>query len=89
MEWIFTWDGLDDWLSKEAVKIEEEREGKLPELPGHTNRVLLPRDTSLPQGALEPLNRPSPELILAPVDAEGHLESLLNKAPQHVTWHES
>jgi hypothetical protein len=38
---------------------------------------------------LKPLDGPLPELILAPVDAEGHLESLLDEAPQHATWHES
>jgi hypothetical protein len=52
LEWSFTWNGPDNWLSEEAVEIEEEREGKLPKLPGHTNRVLLPHGTSLPQGAL-------------------------------------
>ena len=46
-------------------------------------------DTSLPQGALKPLDGPLPELILAPIDAEGHLESLLDEAPQRATWHES
>jgi hypothetical protein len=86
----FTWDGPDNWLCDEAIEIEEEeREGKLPESPGHTNEVPLPRDTSLPQGALKPLDGLSPELILAPVDAEGHSESLLDEAPQHTTWHES
>jgi len=45
----FTWDGPDDWLSEEAIKIEEEeREGKLPELPGCMNKVPPPHDTSLP-----------------------------------------
>jgi hypothetical protein len=67
----------------------EEREGKLPELPSHTNEVLPLHDTSLPQGALEPLDGPPPELILAPINVEGHLELLLDEAPQHVTWHES
>jgi hypothetical protein len=70
----FTWDALDVWLSKEAVEIEEEeREGRLPELPSCTNKVQPPCNTSLPQGALEPLDGPSPELILALVNAEGHL----------------
>jgi hypothetical protein len=78
----FTWDGLDDWLSEEAVEIkEEEREGKSPESPGRMNEVPPPHDTSLPQGALKPLDGPSPELTLAPVDAEGHWESPLNEAP--------
>ena len=90
LEQCFTWDGPDVSLSEEAVEIEEEeREGKLPELPSCTNEVLLPRDTSLPQGALGPLDGPLPELILAPIGVEGHLESLLDEAPQHVTWHES
>jgi len=90
LEQCFTWDGPDVWLSEEAVKIkEEEREGKLPELPGYTNEVPPPRNTSLPQGALESLDRLLPELILAPVDVEGHLELLLDEAPQCATWHES
>ena len=90
LEPSFTWDGPDDWLSEEAVEIEEEeREGNLPESPGRTNEVPPPRDTSLPQGALKPLDGLSPELILAPVDAEGHLESLLDEAPQRATWHKS
>jgi hypothetical protein len=85
----FTWDVLDTWLSEKAVKIEEEREGKMPESPSCINEVPPPCNIYLPQGALEPLNRPSPELILAPVDAEGHLGLPLNKALQHMTWHES
>jgi hypothetical protein len=89
LEQCFTWDGPDVWLSEEAVEIEEEREGKMPESPGHTNKVLPPHNTSLPQGALEPLDRPSPELILAPIDVEGLLESLWGEAPQHTMWHRS
>ena len=51
--------------------------------------MLLLCNTSLPQGALEPLDEPLPELTLAPVNAEGHWELLLNEALQHMTWHES
>ncbi len=90
LEQCFTWDGPDVWLSEEAIEIEEEeREGKSSKSPGHMNEVPLPHNTSLPQGALEPLDRPLPELILAPIDAEGHLELLLDEAPQRMTWHES
>jgi len=53
------------------------------------NEVPPLRDTSLPQGALKPLDGLSSELILAPVDVEGHSELLLNEAPQRATWHES
>jgi hypothetical protein len=68
---------------------EEEREGTGPELPSRTNEVLPLCNTFLPQGALKPLNGLSPELILAPINAEGHSESLLDEAPQCMTWHES
>ena len=78
-------------MCKEAVEIKkEEREGTEPELPGCMNEVLLLLcNTSLPQGALKPLDRLLPKLILAPIDVEGHSESLLDEAPQHRTWHES
>ena len=89
LEQCFTWDGLDVWLSEKAIKIEEEREGKMPKSPSRTNEVPPPCNTSLPQGALEPLDGLSPELILAPVDAEGLLESLWGEAPQCATWHRS
>jgi len=43
----------------------------------------------LPQEGTEPPDGPSPELIRAPVDAEGQLESFWGEAPQHATRHES
>ena len=79
----FTWDGPDDWLCDEAAKIEEEELDCATVTPCGEDTIPLPQDvTGHPDG-------PPPELIRAPVNAEGLLESLLGGAPQHATWHES
>ncbi len=79
----FTWDGLDDWLSDEAAKIKEE------ELAGAMVTPCEEDTIPLPQEGTEPSDGPSPELILAPIDKEGQLESFWGEAPQCVTRHES
>jgi hypothetical protein len=53
----FTWDGLDDWLCKEAAEIEEEELDCATVTPCGEDTIPLPQDvTGHPDG-------PSPELI--------------------------
>jgi len=80
LEWTFTWNGPDDWLCDEVAKIKEEK-------LDCAVVTLCEEDISpLPQDATGHPDRPPPELIQAPVDAEGPLESLLDGAPQCTTW---
>ena len=67
-----------------------------PESTGHANTALPPLDTAPPEEvpeplreAIEPLSRPSPKPVRAPIDAEGHLELFWGEALQRATWHES
>jgi hypothetical protein len=83
LEWTFTWDGLDNWLCDEAAEIEKEELDCAAVTPCGEDTIPLPQDvTGHPDG-------PPPELIQAPVNAEGLLESPLGGAPQRTTWHES
>jgi len=75
LEPSFTWDGLDDWLSKVAG--EDKDEEPVGTMTTPCKEVVIP----LPQEAMEPPDGPPPELILAPVNAEGPKESLLDGAP--------
>jgi hypothetical protein len=67
-ELCFTWDGPDNWLCDEAVEIEKE------ELAGATVTPCEEDTIPLPRKGTEPPDGPLPELIRAPVDAEGQLE---------------
>jgi hypothetical protein len=79
----FTWDGLDDWLCEKTAEIEKE---------GLESAMTISREEAnfpLPQEATGPPDGPPSELILAPINAEGPEESLLDGALQRVAWHES
>jgi hypothetical protein len=82
LEQCFTWDGPDEWLCKETAEIEEGLEGAVTI---SCEEAIFP----LPQKATGPPDGPPPELIIAPVNMKGPEESLLDGAPQCVTWHES
>jgi hypothetical protein len=79
----FTWEGPDDWLCKETAEIEEGG------LEGAVTISCEEANFPLPQEATGPPDGPPSELILAPVNAEGPEESLLDGAPQRAAWHES
>ena len=79
-ELCFTWDGLDNWLCNEAAEIKEK------ELACATVTPYEEDNFPQPQKGIEPPNRPPPELIQAPINVEGPLELLLDRAPQHTTW---
>src|SRR5216683_7192696 len=83
LEGIFTWDGLDDWPSDEVAKIKEEELDYATVTPCEGDTIPLPQEVTGPPNGLPP------ELIQAPVDAEGPLESLPDGAPQRATWHKS
>jgi hypothetical protein len=83
LEQCFTWDGPDKWLCEEMTEIEEE---------GLEGAATISRKEAifpLPQKATGPPDGPPSELIIAPINVEGPEESLLDGAPQCVTWHES
>ncbi len=79
----FTWDGPDDWLCEEAAEIEEEELDCATVTPCEGDTIPLPQEVTGPPDGLPP------ELIQAPVNAEGPLESLPDGAPQCTTWHKS
>jgi hypothetical protein len=82
LEQCFTWDGPGEWLCEETAEIEEGLEGAAII---SCEEAIFP----LPQKATGPPDGPPPELIIAPVNAEGPEELLLDGAPQCTTWHES